>query len=260
MDVIAKKQLWEFLKNYQKNKILLVTTHSLEEAEYLGNRIGIMTNGRLICTGSSTYLKSMYPCGININLVINSKTFNEESKRIIYEKIKEYDPQAEIKIASKGVFALNIQESSEHISEIFNYIEESKAQFGIEDYIIGSASLEDVFLKISNRSNIKQMKYVNQNTELEGFIQENRMEPSGFCPQLCSQLKRNILPIWRNKLLFVLEYLGALTISYIFTFFFRDVFINNYGDKDSFEKNETATIIIGISISFEFLSLVVIII
>ena len=253
MDVIAKKQLWEFLKNYQKNKIILVTTHSLEEAEYLGNRIGIMTNGRLICTGSSTYLKSMYPCGININFVINSKTFNEESKRIIYEKIKEYDPQAEIKIASKGVFALNIQENNDHISEIFNYIEESKAQFGIEDYIIGSASLEDVFLKINNRANIKQMKYVNQNTELEGFIQENRIEPEGFCPQLCSQLKRNILPIWRNKVLFVLEYIGALTISYIFTFFFRDVFLNSYGDKDSFENNETATTIIGISVLFGFI-------
>ena len=35
MDVIAKKKLWEFIKNYQKDKILLVTTHSLEEAEYI---------------------------------------------------------------------------------------------------------------------------------------------------------------------------------------------------------------------------------
>ena len=39
MDPISKKSLWEFLKNYQKNKIILITTHSLDEAEYLGDRI-----------------------------------------------------------------------------------------------------------------------------------------------------------------------------------------------------------------------------
>ena len=141
MDVIAKKQVWEFLKGYQKDKILLITTHSLEEAEYLGTRIGIMTDGHLVCSGTSTYLKSMYPCGININLVINSKKFTENNKRIIYEKIKEYDPQAEIKIASKGVFTINIQQNNEHISEIFDYIEETKFENGIEDYIVGSTSL-----------------------------------------------------------------------------------------------------------------------
>ena len=34
MDVIAKKSLWEFLKNYKENKIIILTTHSLDEAEY----------------------------------------------------------------------------------------------------------------------------------------------------------------------------------------------------------------------------------
>jgi len=81
MDIIAKKQLWEFLKNYKKDKIIIVTTHSLEEAEYLGDRIGIMCDGRLICYGTSPYLKSKYPCGININLIINSKLFNENNKK-----------------------------------------------------------------------------------------------------------------------------------------------------------------------------------
>ena len=42
LDVIAKKILWEFLKNYKTNKIIVLTTHSLDEAEYLGDRIGIM--------------------------------------------------------------------------------------------------------------------------------------------------------------------------------------------------------------------------
>ena len=230
MDVIAKKQVWEFLKSYQKDKILLITTHSLEEAEYLGNRIGIMTDGHLVCSGTSTFLKSTYPCGININLVINSKKFSEDNKRIIYEKIKEYDPQAEIKIASKGVFTINIQQNNEHISEIFDYIEETKFENGIEDYIVGSASLEDVFLKINNKGNIKDMKYLNPSDNSENLIlPEIRLNPAGFWPQLCSQLCRDLLPIFRNKTLFVLEYLGGLTCSYVFTIFLKELFLGENG-------------------------------
>ena len=244
MDVIAKKQLWEFLKNYQKDKIILITTHSLEEAEYLGTRIGIMTDGLLICSGTSTYLKSMYPCGININLVINSRTFNDENKRIIYEKIKEYDPQAEIKIASKGVFTINIQQNNDHISEIFDYIEQIKLEYGIEDYIVGSASLEDVFLKINNKSNIKDMKYLKQNPE-NIIIPELRANPAGFFPQLGSQLYRDLLPILRNKIIFVLEYLGGLSCSYIFTIFFKDIFFKEYDNDTLF--------LFGLSIIFGYI-------
>ena len=227
MDVIVKKQVWEFLKSYQKDKIILITTHSLEEAEYLGTRIGIMTDGHLVCSGTSTYLKSMYPCGININLIINSKRFSEDNKRNIYEKIKEYDPQAEIKIASKGVFTINIQQNNEHISEIFDYIEETKFENGIEDYIVGSASLEDVFLKINNKSNIKDMKYINPHDNSENLIlPEIRLNPAGFWPQLCSQLCRDLLPIFRNKILFILEYIGGLTCSYVFTIFLKEIFFD----------------------------------
>ena len=239
MDVIAKKKLWEFLKSYQKDKILLVTTHSLEEAEYIGTRIGIMTDGHFICSGTSTYLKSMYPCGININLIINSKIFNDDNKRIIFEKIKEYDSQAEIKIASKGVFSINIQQNNEHISEIFNYIEEIKEVYGIEDYIVGSASLEDVFLKINKKSNIKDMIYSSKTEENTNNMMLNRTKPAGFCPQLGSQLYRNLLPIGRNIILFIFEYLGSLACSYIFTIFFTDIYDkkSKYDDYYLYDKH-----------------------
>ena len=42
VDIISKKEIWKFLKEYKKEKIILITTHSLDEAEYLGDRIGII--------------------------------------------------------------------------------------------------------------------------------------------------------------------------------------------------------------------------
>ena len=56
-----------------RDKIIILTTHSLDEAEYLGDRIGIMREGVYLCSGTRAYLKEKYPCGNNINCIINSK-------------------------------------------------------------------------------------------------------------------------------------------------------------------------------------------
>ena len=108
MDPISRKAFWEFLKNYKKDKIILITTHSLDEAEYLGDRIGIMSDGQFVCCGTSSFLKSKYPSGFNINLLVNSDKFTEEKKNRIVEVIKGYEPDVYIKIASKSVFSLII--------------------------------------------------------------------------------------------------------------------------------------------------------
>ena len=51
LDVFCRRKLWDFLKGYKKDKIIILTTHSLEEAEYLGDRIGIMNCGKFVCSG-----------------------------------------------------------------------------------------------------------------------------------------------------------------------------------------------------------------
>ena len=215
MDPISRKTLWEFLKNYQKDKIILVTTHYLEEAEYLGDRIGIMSDGQLICCGTSSFLKSKYPCGFNINLLVNSNIFTEEKKKKIIEEIKRYEPNLQIRIASKSVFSLNIQANNEHILNIFKFIEKSKVECGIEDYTVASTSLEDVFLKINNHSYLNDMKYTNKNIGGEILIPENIIEMSNFCTQFISQLKRNFIPIYRSKLILSFDYFSGLVNIFI---------------------------------------------
>ena len=220
MDVMARRSLWEFLKKYKKDKIILLTTHFLDEAEYLGDRIGIMTDGQYICCGTSSFLKSQYPCGFNINLLINSKKFNENYKNQFYQEILKYEPKAEIKVASKSIFSINIQSNNQNINEIFDYIDKTKSDFGIENYTIGSTSLEDVFLKINNKANLSDQKY----SENKEFNEANYIVPqkSGFCRQLCAQITRGFYPFYRNKTLFFFELLSSLGFVYIFIFFFSD--------------------------------------
>ena len=56
MDVFAKKDLWQFLKEYKRNKIIVLTTHSLDEAECLGDKIGIMSEGEYVCSGPQVHI------------------------------------------------------------------------------------------------------------------------------------------------------------------------------------------------------------
>lgn len=42
---------WQLIKKVKKGRIVLLTTHSMDEAEALGDRIAIMANGSLKCCG-----------------------------------------------------------------------------------------------------------------------------------------------------------------------------------------------------------------
>ena len=49
MDVYAQRSTWSLLKKRRTGRLLVLTTHSMEEAERLGDRIGIMANGKAVC-------------------------------------------------------------------------------------------------------------------------------------------------------------------------------------------------------------------
>jgi len=68
MDTSTRRRLWEMLKKNKAGKIVILTTHYMDEADILGDRIAIMAEGDVQCTGSSLFLKNRY--GVGYNLVI----------------------------------------------------------------------------------------------------------------------------------------------------------------------------------------------
>ena len=56
LDVIARKELWKVIESLKGKKTIILTTHYMEEAEHLSDRIGIMVNGSLVEIGSSEEL------------------------------------------------------------------------------------------------------------------------------------------------------------------------------------------------------------
>ena len=56
LDVIARKELWKVINELKGNITIILTTHYMEEAESLADRIGIMANGKLVDVGTSKEL------------------------------------------------------------------------------------------------------------------------------------------------------------------------------------------------------------
>lgn len=68
LDPEHRRSLWNILLKCRKRRSILLTTHSMEEADTLCNRIGIITEGTLRCVGSQTELKLKYGSGYNLTI------------------------------------------------------------------------------------------------------------------------------------------------------------------------------------------------
>jgi ATP-binding cassette subfamily A (ABC1) protein 3 len=69
MDLSARRKLWNMLKKYKQGRIIILTTHYMDEADILGDRIGIMNEGELVCLGSPLFLKNRFGTGYTLTVV-----------------------------------------------------------------------------------------------------------------------------------------------------------------------------------------------
>ena len=60
MDPEVRRHMWDVLKTQQKGRTMILTTHYMDEADYLGDKIAIMADGAVHCYGSSLFLKRKY--------------------------------------------------------------------------------------------------------------------------------------------------------------------------------------------------------
>jgi len=69
MDPKSRRHLWTLLKNKKNGRIILLSTHFMDEADILADRKAIVSKGKLRCCGSSLYLKTKFGIGYNLKYV-----------------------------------------------------------------------------------------------------------------------------------------------------------------------------------------------
>lgn len=95
LDPQSRRQLWTILLDLRKDHTILLTTHYMEEAETLADKIFIIAYGEPLCSGTSLELKKKYSVGYVLKLLTNDN-FNDE---LTMELINTHIPDAKMKVS-----------------------------------------------------------------------------------------------------------------------------------------------------------------
>uniref|UniRef100_A0A8C4ILN6 P-type phospholipid transporter n=1 Tax=Dicentrarchus labrax TaxID=13489 RepID=A0A8C4ILN6_DICLA len=69
VDPYSRRGIWDLLLKYRKDRTIILSTHYMDEAELLGDRIAIISQGKLCCCGSPLFLKSNLGSGYYLTVV-----------------------------------------------------------------------------------------------------------------------------------------------------------------------------------------------
>ena len=155
MDTTARRKLWEMLKKNKTGKIVILTTHYMDEADILGDRIAIMAEGDVQCNGTSLFLKNRYGVGYNLTIAKASRDLAPQIDQFIIDRIPTAKKMQEV--SSEISYQLPL-ESQSLFKNFFTDFDNNLSKIGVRSYGVGITTLEEVFLKIGHGEDIEKVK------------------------------------------------------------------------------------------------------
>eukprot|EP00301_Raphidiophrys_heterophryoidea_P004938 c12109_g1_i2.p1 GENE.c12109_g1_i2~~c12109_g1_i2.p1 ORF type:complete len:1737 (+),score=451.65 c12109_g1_i2:522-5213(+) len=174
MDPEGRRQVWDLLRQAKQHRAIILTTHFMDEADLLGDRIAIMATGKLRVMGTSLFLKNRYGIGYHLNLV---KKAGFSAQRVT-EFVRRHVPLASILSNTAGEFAMVLPlASAPSFADLFTEFDTSSESLGISSYGVSVTTLEEVFLKLAD-------EYENAGDEVSNAIHSGHMVQSFVTPDV----------------------------------------------------------------------------
>lgn len=157
MDVAAKRAMWGAIRGHiaETGASAIITTHSMEEAEALCQRIAIMVAGRLRCLGSTHRLKTRFGDGYTATLRLRDSAAVDGAVELVRGWALRGGPLALCSVQEVRGCSLTLrmpppadEGSPPALGELFAELERAREGGGVEAYTVTQASLERVFLRI----------------------------------------------------------------------------------------------------------------
>ena len=145
LDPYNRRTLWELIQSYKSGRTIILTTHFMEEADALSDRIAIMKHGEIKCCGSPLFLKDKFGSGYSLTLTKNA-FFDSENLTLLAKATLGQDLHIQSNVGREICYSIPIALSSK-MPEFLNRIEREKEQLGIINYGINSSTVEDVYIK-----------------------------------------------------------------------------------------------------------------
>lgn len=198
MDVAAKRVMWKTLAGVVSGRSIVLTTHSMEEADALANRAGIMAS-RMLTLGTSDFLRQKHGNFYHVHLLLKSAPYTSADEiTTVRSWIADNLPEARVDEKSfHGQIRFSIPASSSlpsvspvsksasvlvdddrispfptasSLAAIFSLLERHKHKLGVDFYSVNPTTLEDVFSEIVGRYGGKEEGYEQDKKRRWGFV------------------------------------------------------------------------------------------
>ncbi|XP_078319098.1 uncharacterized protein LOC111121791 isoform X3 [Crassostrea virginica] len=180
VDPSGRRSIWNLLvkrkmMSADRGCTILLSTHFLDEADTVGDRIAVMHKGRLLCTGSPMFLKQRLGSGYHLKFA-KAETCDTDA---VLATIRSFIPQADLisKIGSEVTVSLPFtNEQTNQFFKCLRHIDREAASLGVDNYGIYDTTLEEVFHKVCTVADNDMML-------TEEVLKECRQKPKLKAPQ-----------------------------------------------------------------------------
>lgn len=168
MDPVNRRQIWNLIQKAKEGRAVALTTHSLEEADVLGDKVAIMSNGTLQTIGPSLVLKRQYGRGYRISITFSAAgcLFDPASPDATKYSSLQIESAKRMRMAVKKAVLERImvlmtmeedvdtlrfrvpREMDDKLSVVLEALEQNKQSWGIACIDVSLPSLEEVFLEV----------------------------------------------------------------------------------------------------------------
>lgn len=157
LDPGSREIMWKYIDRLVKDEkiTLILTTHYMEEADFLCNRIGIIDKGKIIELDSPSRLKESLGGEI---IEIELKNKEEGAKDIIEKILKPYNFVHKVELNEKEDVVIYVEHASHNLPVILKAIDNSDSNNTVKSVDFRSPTLNDVFLKFTGRHIMAQQE------------------------------------------------------------------------------------------------------
>lgn len=215
MDILARNTVWKILKKLKAGRVIILSTHLMNEADSLADKKAILSNGSIQCCGSSLFLKSHFDVGYHLSLVLENAAKFDFATLLV----KSYIPESTIESKHENSIVFGLPLSSRNKFCLLFEVIEKHLGYGDSPSIIVKFSvtmntLEEVFLKVQSGVTAREsLLGINSVDSLEVFGSKNT---PNFYDKLLVLVKRKLKDDWRNFSLAI----AKLTFPFLFVLCF----------------------------------------
>ncbi|XP_049752161.1 ATP-binding cassette sub-family A member 2 isoform X6 [Elephas maximus indicus] len=170
VDPYARRAIWDLILKYKPGRTILLSTHHMDEADLLGDRIAIISHGKLKCCGSPLFLKGAYGDGYRLTLVKRPAEPGSPQEPGLTSSPQGRaplsscsEPRVSEFIRKHVTSCLLVSDTSTELSYIlpseaakkgaferlFQHLEHSLDELHLSSFGLMDTTLEEVFLKVS---------------------------------------------------------------------------------------------------------------